>query len=252
MRMKSRHWMIAAIMAIALHAGVAIGMFWQRADEGAQAPGIGGIEIALGPASSAPGAPDAAPETPAPDETAEPEPPEPPEPIAEPKPVEPEDISERVIEPALSEAIPEIVSEAAPATVSTVEPPAEHDPQTTGTGGKEGPEDSMEADGHNIAAGGRTGAVADYGAIVLAWLERHKDYPRRAQQRRQQGVVILFIAIDRDGRVLEARIKKSSGRDILDQAALDMLERADPLPPVPDDMPQERLEMVVPVQFFMT
>jgi len=274
--MKSRHWMIAVVMAIALHAGVAAAMFWPRADDGAQAPGIGGIEIALGPAGGAPGGPEDAPETPdfeeppeepteaSPvEETAEPEPPAPPKlPIAEPAPVEPEDLTERVIEPPLPTAkptpplktAPEIVPEAVPAAVIAPEPPAEREPQTAGAGGKAGSEDSTEAgaSGSDMSAGGRPGAVADYGAIVLAWLERHKEYPRRAQQRRQEGVVLLFIAIDRGGRVLEARIEQSSGHDLLDQAALDMLERAAPLPPVPDDMPQQRLEIVVPVQFFIT
>ncbi|WP_422367452.1 energy transducer TonB [Pelagibius sp.] len=267
MRMKSRHWMIAVVMAIALHASITVAMFWPRTEDGAQAPGIGGIEIALGPAGGAPGGPEDAPETPdleeqpeepteAPpaEETAEPEPPEPPEPIAEPEPVEPEDLSERVIEPPVPVAKPKPPSEAVPAAVIAPEPPVEREPQTAGAGGKAGSEDSTEAgaSGSDMSAGGRPGAVADYSAIVLAWLERHKEYPRGAQQRRQEGVVLLFIAIDREGRVLEARIEQSSGRDVLDQAALDMLERAAPLPPVPDDMPQQRLEMVVPVQFFIT
>ncbi len=270
MRMKSRHWMTAVVMAIALHAGVAAAMFWPRADEGAQAPGIGGIEIALGPAGGAPGGPENTPETPdleeqpeepreAPpiEETAEQELPEPQEsPIAE--PAEPEDITERVIEPPLPAAKPTPPKEVAPEIVSEAviapEPPAEREPQTAGAGGKAGTQDSLDA-GNSVAdasAGGMAGAEADYASVLLAWLERHKEYPRAAQQRRQQGVVLLYIAMDRDGRVIDSRIQKSSGHRLLDDAALAMLERAQPLPPMPDDMRKERLEFIVPVQFFIT
>ena len=30
-----------------------------------------------------------------------------------------------------------------------------------------------------------------------------------------------------------------------------MIERAKPLPPMPDDMDRDRLEMIVPVEFFL-
>ena len=97
-----------------------------------------------------------------------------------------------------------------------------------------------------------SGAEADYAARVLAWLERHKEYPRRARTRREEGIVMLYFVIDRQGRMLESRVEESSGRALLDRAALDMLQRATPLPALPEDMPQARVEMLVPVQFFIT
>lgn len=364
MRMGCRHWMTAVIMAIALHAGVAVAMFWQRADPGARAPGIGGIEIALGPAGGAPGdvsaeehsteADEAARAEPAP----EPPPPETAQPIPEPpsEPAEPE--LPEVIEPitGVTEAEPptdaveetplaettqlvepptdaieetplaetaeivepptdvveetplvettEIVEQATsleeirvteprsvtvpprpkpkpsppepPRAIAKPEPAAEPlvenvpdtatsdrpseaqlsvtEPATPGSGGKAGAQEAAPAGSSaaDAAAGGRPAAKADYGAILLAWLERHKDYPRVAQKRRQQGVVLLYIVLDRGGRVIEAHIQESSGYRLLDDAALAMLKRAQPLPPIPDDIQEERFRFVVPVQFFMT
>ena len=345
MRMGRRHWMTAVIMAIALHAGVAVAMFWQRADPGARAPGIGGIEIALGPAGGAPGdvsaeehsteADEAARAEPAP----EPPPPETAQPIPEPpsEPAEPE--LPEVIEPitGVTEAEPptdaveetplaettqlvepptdvveetplvettEIVEQATsleetrvteprsvtvpprpkpkpsppelPRAMAKPEPAAEPlvenvpdtatsdrpseaqlsatEPATPGSGGKAGAQEAAPAGSSaaDAAAGGRSAAKADYGAILLAWLERHKDYPRVAQKRRQQGVVLLYIVLDRGGRVIEAHIQESSGYRLLDDAALAMLKRAQPLPPIPDDIQEERFRFVVPVQFFMT
>ncbi len=45
-------------------------------------------------------------------------------------------------------------------------------------------------------------------------------YPRRAISQRRQGVVILALRVDRDGRVSSATVNKSSGHSDLDQAAL--------------------------------
>ena len=64
--------------------------------------------------------------------------------------------------------------------------------------------------------------------------------------------MLLYLVIDRQGNVLGHRVQESSGFGSLDKATTDMLERAQPLPPVPDDVPGERLELIVPVQFFIT
>jgi hypothetical protein len=52
-------------------------------------------------------------------------------------------------------------------------------------------------------------------------------------------------------RVLEFRITQSSGSELLDREVADMIERAQPLPKMPDSMTQTRLKLVVPVQFFL-
>ena len=57
--------------------------------------------------------------------------------------------------------------------------------------------------------------------------------------------------MDRSGRVLSSRIDRSSGRPLLDREALAMLDRAQPLPPPPDDVPGATLELVTPVEFFL-
>jgi protein TonB len=45
----------------------------------------------------------------------------------------------------------------------------------------------------------------------------------------QEGRVIVRIVIEEDGRITSVAIAKSSGHDVLDQAALDTLRRASPV-----------------------
>ncbi len=83
----------------------------------------------------------------------------------------------------------------------------------------------------------------------MAWLARHKAYPARAKKAKHQGVVTLEFSVDRAGRVVSARVRQSSGHAALDQAALDMLERANPVPPIPDALAVKRLSLAIPIEF---
>ena len=86
----------------------------------------------------------------------------------------------------------------------------------------------------------------------MAWLEQHKDYPAELKKQKQQGVVVLTFSINKNGEVLTAKIKKSSGFPILDQAALDMLAKADPVPAIPDSMNRDRLLLSIPIEYSLT
>ncbi len=94
-------------------------------------------------------------------------------------------------------------------------------------------------------------AVPTWQGRLLGRLEQFKRYPSMAQYRRQEGVVYLRFSMDRTGKVLSARIEKSSGIDVLDQETLALIHRAEPLPPPPPEVPGDPIELVVPVQFYL-
>lgn len=92
-------------------------------------------------------------------------------------------------------------------------------------------------------------ARQDYIARLLEQLNRFKQYPPAARKAHIQGVVLLHFVMNADGQVMAANIAKSSGRPILDQEALALIWRAEPLPPLPADYPTRTLDAVVPVEF---
>lgn len=85
---------------------------------------------------------------------------------------------------------------------------------------------------------------------VLARLQKFRRYPGGARAARQQGVVYIRFRMNRDGHVLSSEIVRSSGYLALDKAAVETLRRADPLPRIPADRPEE-IELAVPVEFHM-
>ena len=109
--------------------------------------------------------------------------------------------------------------------------------------------DSGGSDAGAAAGGGRPGAMADFAALLQAWLEQHKRYPQRARHRNERGVVMLRFVLLQDGRVREYEIVESSGSVTLDDAARKLLERAQPMPKIPTPLGHAQLEFVVPIAY---
>lgn len=101
----------------------------------------------------------------------------------------------------------------------------------------------------NSVAGG-SNARATWETALLARVESTKYYAPAARAAKQQGVALIRFVMDRDGNVAAARVEKSSGFAVLDQAALSAVQRAVPLPKPPQEVPGEWLDLIVPVDFY--
>jgi protein TonB len=96
--------------------------------------------------------------------------------------------------------------------------------------------------------GGRA-AISSYFARVQAHLLRHRVYPAEARSSGITGVASVVFSLGRDGRVLSASLARGSGHAVLDQAAVAMVRRAAPFPPIPSEIAVSRLEMGAPIRF---
>jgi protein TonB len=262
---------IAAVaISVLAHAGVAaafvIGLP-QRDPPGAVDKGLQGIEVLLA-AGGTTGAQAAEP----PPEPVKPEivakpvepPPEPepeivtskdtapdlaetpkPEPRPEPKP-KPRPVAEK---PKPQPPAPKQIEKTAEAPARDVKVAAVAAPVPQGQVGQQAAPGA--GNGSARTSGGNPGAAADYYALLSAWLESKKDYPWRAQHRHNEGTAYLQFVVARNGKVLSYRIKRSSGHPLLDEAVERMIQKADPLPPIPPDLDKDHLEIIVPVQFYL-
>lgn len=169
------------------------------------------------------------------------------------KPVPPRPVPPPAVEP-VRQVEPEAAPAAQPAQTAAVDTQTTRDravaPSVAGAGGKAGTQDSRGAGNHSDRSGGGSpGAPPDYISRLRAWLDRHKEYPRPARMRREEGTAYLYFVIARDGRVLQFDLRKSSGFGSLDRATIDMIKRASPVPEIPESMSVAKLELVIPVQF---
>ncbi|MBB5687774.1 TonB family protein [Sphingobium boeckii] len=90
---------------------------------------------------------------------------------------------------------------------------------------------------------------AGRGAIVGLWIAIHISrfpaYPPAARYEELEGTVSVPFRVNREGKVLSAELHRSLGYSALDEEALQSVLRAQPMPVMPVDRPDE----VAPVAF---
>ncbi len=100
----------------------------------------------------------------------------------------------------------------------------------------------------SIEHGGQA-AVSSYNAVVLAHLQRYRIYPEEARAARVTGVSTVRFTLGASGNVVAVSLAGSSGTGVLDQAALAMVRRASPFPPIPASLGRGSMTFAAPVRF---
>lgn len=83
-----------------------------------------------------------------------------------------------------------------------------------------------------------------YASYMEGWRQKverigNLNYPGEARQRGIYGTLVMHVAVRADGSLEGARIVRSSGHEVLDQAALRIVELAAPFAPFPPDLRAE-------------
>ncbi len=89
--------------------------------------------------------------------------------------------------------------------------------------------------------------VESYQVKLLRYLGSYRRYPAISRSKHQEGVVYVRFSMDRSGNVLSASLDKRSRFDALDDEALAVFKRANPLPP--PELAGDPLLLVMPVEF---
>nr|WP_298796395.1 energy transducer TonB [uncultured Acetobacter sp.] len=139
--------------------------------------------------------------------------------------------------PVLKKPIPEKT----PPADQTTAPPAAEAPSAL----------SQAAPAPGASSSHASQSPATWQGTLLARLERYKRYPADAMSDHQEGVPMLHFSMDRRGHVLSARIQRGSGHTLLDQEALALVRRAEPLPVPPESVPGDPVVLTVPIEFYI-
>ena len=107
-------------------------------------------------------------------------------------------------------------------------------------------EQSGEQNVRNIEGDETTNTEEEY--YLKAWLKKVQEigqlnYPQEAIEQKLYGKLRLYVAIKPDGTVEETRIIRSSGHEVLDEAAKHIVELASPFSAFPQSM-RENLDLL--------
>lgn len=92
-------------------------------------------------------------------------------------------------------------------------------------------------------------ALDGYGLALSKTFSKFQRYPRLAQIRHWQGKVQVSLQIAAGGKLISASVSRSSGYEILDQQALEIVKQANPLPQVPEALQAKTFTVIVPILF---
>jgi protein TonB len=211
-------WLLAAAVIIGVHAAIAVALLWHRSTP-PEPELVPAIAVSLAPMQSA------APEVHTPDDLpvgpemqqADAPPPDPPK-------QEEQKVEQQVPPPPPAENPDAVLQKNEPKPIEKpkeeVQPPA---PETT-------------APPKNEHVGQFTPAASNaYNALIVGHLDKYKHYPTGAHA---VGKTTLRFTLDRDGKVIDVQVAKSSGSSVLDQEALAIVHRASPFPKFPAAKPQ--------------
>lgn len=87
----------------------------------------------------------------------------------------------------------------------------------------------------------------DWLRAVMLRLASARRFPPEALG--QMGTAKVVFRIDHSGKLISAALLENTGIPAFDREALAMVERAQPFPSPPSDVPDDRLQFVVPLAF---
>ncbi|MEE8342238.1 MAG: energy transducer TonB [Gammaproteobacteria bacterium] len=101
--------------------------------------------------------------------------------------------------------------------------------------------DSNEPKHTFISARTREHKYANYMAAWVAKVERvgNLNYPNRARRKDVSGTLLLDVALNSDGSILTIKLLRSSGTEVLDDAAVRIVKLAAPFAPFPPEIRKE-------------
>lgn len=92
--------------------------------------------------------------------------------------------------------------------------------------------------------------LADFKAKVIAAIKKASYFPRKAARKKKRGEVVVSFRIWKDGKVDGIEIRRSSGSDLLDEAAIETVRKASKnFPKVPATLCTDSLGYAVPIVF---
>jgi TonB family protein len=78
-----------------------------------------------------------------------------------------------------------------------------------------------------------------------------KYYPRIARRRGIEGQPVVTFTLDKGGRLMKAGLARTSGYQLLDQAALEAVQQAAPYPEIPAELNAETFQFKLPISFIL-
>lgn len=92
-------------------------------------------------------------------------------------------------------------------------------------------------------------AKENYIAYIRQLIDERKVYPKNAKRLKQMGTVTVKFKLLDDGTIKNISIVDSSGFELLDQSAKELLENIGRFRPIPKELGNESMDLSIPIEY---
>jgi TonB family protein len=117
---------------------------------------------------------------------------------------------------------------------------------------KEQQEETKQAEQETISLDTRDKRYVSYAKVIQERIQRHWRYPPQAKENLIEGKLVVMFSLNPGGAVIDVRIMKTSGFEILDEGAVQGITLAAPFPPIPPHIKVKRLNVVANFDYRLT
>jgi protein TonB len=94
-------------------------------------------------------------------------------------------------------------------------------------------------------------ALQTYKIQLAAYAQKYQRYPSLARENNWEGIAEVKLTIGENGRIREVIVVSSSGHDILDQQAIEMVRKAAPITEIPSALRNKEFPINLPIVFHL-
>jgi TonB family protein len=104
-------------------------------------------------------------------------------------------------------------------------------------------ESAQETEEATISLDTKDALYYPYAKIIKERIHQRWTYPVAARESYMKGDLLIIFRLERNGHLVNSRIARSSGYQILDSTSIKAIELASPFPPFPDTIPVQFLNI---------
>jgi protein TonB len=102
-----------------------------------------------------------------------------------------------------------------------------------------------------VRDGAAVSALERYKYELRLFLESRKIYPETAKRLRQTGRVVVNFKVSSSGDLSDIRLEQPSGSEVLNRAAVELVEGASRFKPFPPETPSRELQLSLPIEYIL-
>ncbi|MBD3809660.1 MAG: energy transducer TonB, partial [Sulfuricurvum sp.] len=89
----------------------------------------------------------------------------------------------------------------------------------------------------------------NYIAYIRQLIDERKVYPKNAKRLKQMGTVTVRFKVIDDGTIKNVSVIDSSGFELLDQSAKELLENIGRFRAIPKELEDELIDLTLPIEY---